>query len=167
MGLFNFGGMGGNSGGTSVQEEMKRSRRKGIVDVILCVVIVIAVLLFRESTGTGQNKVAFAQNSITLHCTEEDSCVLDYDSFDSVEFYPDFTAFDKGEMLRGIDTRASCSGVFRNEEFGEYYLCVTPKFNAYLVVHQGDTVMVFNYESESSTKDAFGFLQQIRADREP
>ena len=70
------------------------------------------------------------------------------------------------QVLRGTDTRSSCIGVFRNEAFGEYYLCVMPAYESYIVVHQPDSVAVFNYESKETTEDAYHFLQQMLDDRQ-
>ena len=166
MGLFNNGGMDKENSGTSVGQEFRRSKIKGWVDVILCIVIVIVVMLYRENTSSQMTKVMFSQEGITLSCTEEDSCTIMFDQFTSVELYSKFSSFDKGEMLRGTDTHSTCTGVFRNEEFGEYYLCVSPKYESCIVVHQPDSVVVFNYESKETTEDAYHFLQQMLDDRQ-
>ena len=166
MGIFGSNGMGNKNGSPSVEQEMKRSKVKGWVDVVLCIVIVVVVLLYRESTGSLRPKIAFYQNCITVSCTEEDSRNIVYDTFESVEMFEDFSVFDKGELVRGTDVHSGCSGVFRNAEFGEYYLCVTPKFEKFIIVHQPDCVIVFNYESEDSTEDVYRFLQQMLDDRQ-
>ena len=166
MGLFQNLNMGYQGDAGSVEREVKRSRIKGWVDVILCVAIVIGVLLFREVSGSNQNSVMFEQGRITITTADGEARAIVFDQLESAELFTDFESFDKGELIQGQEVKNCCSGVYHNAEFGEYYMFVTPKYENYIVTRQPDGVIIFNYESKESTVDAYHFLQQVMEDTE-
>lgn len=156
----------GYQGNTSVEQEVKRNKMKAWIDVVLGIVIVIGVLLYRESGANAQNTVTFSQTQITITSTEGDTRTILFDQLESAELFSDFDKFDKGEAVQAKETKKCYSGVYRNEEFGEYYLFVNPKYDNYIVTRQGDEIIIFNYENKESTEDAYHFLQQVMEDTE-
>ncbi len=153
--------------GTSVSEELKRSKMFGWRDVIICLVIVAVFLISRNGFGLGLG--SYGGLAPVLEETRFGITGLDgvthfftYADADSIELYEDLKSFDFGEKVEGQENRQVRSGTYRNSEFGEYQLHVQTKLHNYVVVHAPDGVLVFNLESDDTTKELYKYFISLR-----
>ena len=166
--------------GTSVEQELKRARFFGWRDVIVCLVIV-GVFLLIQNTEFGQN---LSKNVLGVGSYDGLAPVLEEKQFgitgldgvthtfvyvdSDIELcsgLKDYLAKDKGEMLEGSETKRVCSGLYRNDAFGDYQLHVQTKLDSYMVVRTADGVIVFNLESNDTTKELYNYFMQLREDQ--
>lgn len=68
---------------------------------------------------------------------------------------------DTGNLVEGEEKKNTCSGRYRNDEFGEYTLHVYTDEAPYIVVrHGGGEILVFNQGRERLTKGIYEDLQE-------
>lgn len=162
---------------TSVEQELKRAKFFGWRDVVVCLLIVGAFFLIRN-TELGKN---LGKNGFGLGGYDGLSPVLEETQFgitglDGVthtfvyadsdielrEGLQDYLAKEKGELVAGEETKRVCSGTYHNDAFGNYQLHVQTKYNNYIVVRSGGEVIVFNLESDETTKELYKYFMQCK-----
>lgn len=72
-------------------------------------------------------------------------------------------SLDYGVVVRGEDGKRERSGIWKNEEFGEYQLCVDAKIKSCIVLHMKSGIQVVNIESDQSTASLYDAILK-RAD---
>lgn len=170
MGRFENTGAQEGSGSPSVQYEMRRAKRTGWRDVIICLVIIVAALLFQESRGARDTR------TVSLRLSEEETHmtvvgidgtehVLVFSQLESVELFTGLEEFDRGEQLSGETAKTVTSGQFRNDAYGEYELHVMNKLDNYIVARGADGVLVFNYEADETTKGIYEYINENLPDK--
>ena len=65
---------------------------------------------------------------------------------------------DFGTLIDGVDDGKEKSGRWKNDEFGQYLLCVNAKVNPCIVLHTEEQTIVINYESQQSTQALYDAL---------
>ena len=171
MGFFRNKGFFGKTGAqngpeeVSVAKEINRIKMFGLRDVIICLLVVGFFMLTKNSFNLG----GYAGILPTLEETRfgiTDLAGKDhfftYKDADSIELFDDLKSFDKGELVEGTEKRTVTSGTFRNSEFGEYELHVQTKLHNYIVVHDANGVLVFNVESDDTTKQLYDYFIEQR-----
>ncbi|MCL2890422.1 MAG: PH domain-containing protein [Methanomassiliicoccaceae archaeon] len=78
-----------------------------------------------------------------------------YGDIDSVEFREEFNA---GSRTNGFGGSNISSGKFRNAEFGDYTLARYKGVDAFIVIHTGGRVVVFNQDSVDRTVEIYNEL---------
>lgn len=153
---------------TTVQQEMKRNKFFGWRDVVVCLLIVGVFLIFRDKTGSflglggaGLEPV-LEETRFGITDTEGKTHFFGYAEAESIELFSDLKSFDKGEQVDGTATRSLCSGTWRNSAFGEYQLHVQTKLKNYIVVHDAGGVLVFNFESDETTRSLYDYFMEHR-----
>ena len=73
----------------------------------------------------------------------------------SVEFYDDLSAFDRGTLVSGTENSSCYSGTYTNTTLGEYQLHVNLATNCYLVICYSDGVLVCNTTSADGTSQLY------------
>lgn len=165
MGRFENNGAQEGNVSPSVQYEMKRAKRTGWRDVIICLVIIVVALLYQESRGDRDTR------AVSLRLTEEETYmtvvgadgtehVLVFSQLESVELFTGLSDFDRGEQLSGETAKTVTSGRFRNDAYGEYALHVMNKLHNYIVVRGADGVLVFNYEADETTEVLYDYINE-------
>lgn len=66
--------------------------------------------------------------------------------------------FDFGELIDGTDSKNEKSGLWENEEFGRYRLCVNAKIKPCIVLTVNEEILVINFESAKSTRSLYNAL---------
>ena len=168
MGLIETDGT--QKGSAPVQKEAKRARRGGWRDVIICLIIIIAALLYQESRA-GRNVQAIGvrlsqeETELTVVGADAAAHVLVFSALESVELFPDLENLDRGEQLDGEDTKTVTSGRFRNAAYGEYALHVMNKLHNYILTRGPDGTLVFNFESDETTKAVYDYICEHLPDK--
>ena len=154
--------------GTSVEREIKRSRFIGWRDVVICLLIVGFFLLTKNSFGIADSYGGFRpvleekQFGITGLDGVTHSFVYVDSETELHDDLKDFLANRKGEKLEGTETKRACSGTYHNDEYGDYQLHVQSKLKTYIVVRNADGVIVFNLESDDTTKELHRYMNELR-----
>ena len=155
--------------GVSVQQEIKRARNIGWRDVVICLLIVGFFLLTKDRFNLGVGLGGYGGLAPVLEETRFGITGLDgnthfftYVDADSIELHDDLQSFDRGEKVEGKENRQTVSGTYRNSEFGEYQLHIQTKLHNYIVVHAPDGVIVFNLESDDTTKELHRYFHELR-----
>lgn len=151
--------------GTSVRDEIKRAKMFGWRDVIICLLIVGFFLLTKNSLGLGSYGGLAPQLEETrfgITGLDGSTHYFTYVDADSIELHDDLKSFDTGEKVEGQENRATLSGIYRNDAFGEYQLHIQKKLNYYIVVRNADGVLVFNLESDDTTKELHRYIMELR-----
>lgn len=112
----------------------------------------IILILAKVMNGSSVTSVTVEENGLSFAAESGYTSSLKWDEVKSVEMRD---ALDYGTLVDGSDTSKEKSGLWTNDEFGEYELFVSPKISTCIVCTlQTDRVIVINYESEEST-DSF------------
>lgn len=118
-------------------------------------VLLIAVLfgLFWKQNANSVS-IQFQDDSMTLSAPESDAFTIDiaYGDISSMELVQDL---DLGSCVDGTEEELRKNGMWENTAFGQYYLCIYTNIPQYIVLHTTDGVVVFNYESEDTTKKLY------------
>jgi len=156
------GKFGSSSGGenATVEYEMKRSRNTGIRDVIICAIIILAVLFYRESTDTREIGPVLGETQFSVVAMDGEEHTFVYAETESIELLDNLEEFDRGTMISGNESRRCVSGTFQNEAFGEYELHTLTKLDNYIVVKSSNGVLVFNIESDETTAALYDFFRE-------
>ena len=149
------------SGGTSLDYEYKRSKARNRFDIIFCILFVVGVMFYREIAEDNSAHMVIGANAISITAADESKREVAFDEIESVALHDDFSDFDKGELVTGNEARTGISGTFRNEQFGEYGLYVTPKYKNYIVMETQEGVIVFNYESREDTVAVYNLISEL------
>jgi len=155
----------------SVERELKRAKMFGWRDVIICLLIVGFFLLtkntFKGFSGYGGFSPVLEETQFGIVGLDGETHTFVYAEADSIELRSDLKTFDKGVKVSGDETRRACSGVYRNAEFGDYQLHILSNLKNYIVVHNADGVLVFNIESDDTTKALYEyFMEQLNGPQE-
>ena len=150
-----------NIPGTSLENELKRSKAKSRFDIIFLAILIIGVLLYREISADKESATEIGRDSIKITAADGVKHEIPFDEVESAELFDDFSTFDVGELVSGGETRKAISAIYRNEELGEYALFVTPKYRKYIVVKVPEETVVFNYGSKEDTEALYNLISEL------
>lgn len=129
---------------------MKMDKRKTWISWAAWLVIIL--ILAKVMNSGSVTAVTVEENGLSFAAESGYTSSLKWDEVKSVEKRD---VLDYGTLVEGSDTAKEKSGIWNNEEFGNYELFVSPKISGCIVCTlQSDQVIVLNYESEEST-DSF------------
>jgi hypothetical protein len=121
------------------------------VKIILGICLLAAIMIYLVSTDVESISVAVKNDYLTLSYSSGDSFEIKLKDITSVSEKEDL---DLGKYVSGIETKKYKFGVWENDEFGEYSLCIYSNVEKYIVVETSTNIFVFNIESDDST-DSF------------
>lgn len=120
--------------------------------------IIVIVILSRFMGGGLAVNVTMDADRLYLETKSGYVSQIMWEDIQSVELTDDVRY---GVVIDGENGAKEKSGVWRNDEFGEYELCISTKFSKYIVcVSQSGHVIVFNYESEASTNSLYDAMMK-------
>jgi hypothetical protein len=121
------------------------------VKIILGICLLAAIMIYLVSTDVESISVAVKNEYLTLSYSSGDSFEIKLKDITSVSEKEDL---DLGKYVSGIETKKYKFGVWENDEFGEYSLCIYSNVEKYIVVETSTNIFVFNIDSDDST-DSF------------
>lgn len=140
-----------------------RKRSKKNLNYYLPAILIAAVIIFTLIRGGSGMDMDFGDDTLVVSSPEEFSFSVDYDEISSTELV-DFT--DSGTMLSGGENSSYAWGVWENDAWGEYSMCVIKKLDtAILITTQDGERMVFNYESDDTTASLFQAFNEMLDNR--
>ena len=160
--------------GTSVEQELKRARIFGWRDVVICLAIVGVFLLAKDwlndnfgfTFGDSYDGLAPVLEETQFGIKGLDGVAHTFVYVDSDitlhEGLKDYLNTEKGEIVEAQETRKVCSGVYHNALYGDYQLHVQTKLDKYIVVQNADGVIVFNLESDDTTRELYNYFMELR-----
>lgn len=106
---------------------------------VAIIVIPILVVLFVVLMFVGSVDVAFGEESFVIEVTFTEDLEVKYNEVESVELRDDF---DVGSRVYGFGSPRLSTGTFENDEFGRYTLYAYTKSEFYVIMRNGDDVLV-------------------------
>ena len=159
MGFFQQNRTPGENDGFSVEQEYKRAKNSGWRDVILCALIIVLVVLAKDTFfSSAELTPVLGETEFGIVTPDGETHSFVYAELEAIEFREGLKDFDRGEPLEGEEARRCWSGIYQNSEFGKYQLYAMSKLDSYIVVHTPDGVIVFNMESDETTKTLYNFF---------
>lgn len=142
------------------REHVSQIKRSRLVTTLFVIAIFFFGTLFALKGDTGNVTAQVDANGRMLGVlgTYGDASFIPLDEID--EFWL-ADALDVGTMVEGEERKNTASGLYRNEEFGEYTLHVYTDEAPYIVVRYGDgKTLVFNQGRERLTNGIYEDLQE-------
>jgi len=118
---------------------------------MLGICLLISIFIYVMLQKTEGISVSVKDDDLSLSYSSADSFDISYKDILSVE---ETQNLDLGKYISGIDTKNYQFGVWENDEFGEYKLCVYAQVGQYIVMKTSKDVYVLNFESIDAT-DSF------------
>ncbi len=131
---------------------MDKQRRWNIIILIVLFLIVIG----RSILSPADTVLVHMQGgALEIKGPNQLEYQIPTDSIHSVELAENITYPQPDEESVNV-----VSGVFVNDQWGEYVLCVYPEISVCIVVNSSSGTYIFNYEDPQTTKDAYAALQE-------
>lgn len=125
---------------------------------IFLLILVAAVLIYSLSGNSIGIHLDFGEDALQVSASDMD-WDLAYDQIASITL-SDLP--DVGSLAEGIDKKNLQCGVWENEIWGTYTLCISPKIDQCIVLTmQNGDVIVLNYESADSTANLHEMFTEL------
>lgn len=135
--------------------QVKKSRW---ITTLFVIVIFFFGTLFALKGNTGSVTAQVNESLLGVIGTYGDTTFI---KLDEINEFLLVDVIEKGEKVEGEETDNTCSGVYKNEEFGEYTLHAYMDLAPYIVVHYGEgETLVFNQGRERLTRSLYEDLQE-------
>lgn len=112
----------------------------------------------------------FTPPSANFSLEGEALCVADGDTVDVSIPFAEIRAIsligtlERGEMVRGTSTRHIARGIWKNDAYGEYTLCINERISCCVAIQADNQTLVYNYESSETTQGIYDMLVQALCD---
>lgn len=140
---------------------MDEKTEKGIMRMLtqlLGVVVIVAVFLIVFGRMSGKTGVNVTEGGIVLTDLEGGTAEIIYADITELELIA--LPEDYGECIEGGSKGGFTYGMWKNDAWGSYRLCVKDKVPEAILVRQGDGLIIFNYEGDESTESFFAALHE-------
>lgn len=133
-------------------------KRVSVWKTLIIWMIVIAVLAMFMKPRHMVSTEAF-DGYLTIQGNSGYTISIVYDEIQYIELRENL---DYGTVVNGLDEKKEKSGIWENEEFGEYQLCVNAKIDTCIILYMEPGIQVINFESDKSTESLYeAILNQI------
>lgn len=131
---------------------------------MLLIIVLVAVTLYMLMVrAEASYSLDFGDTSMTISASDEmGSIVIPYEDVQYIEL---LDTYEVGTMISGKSDRLLYYGVFQNELYGEYLLCVRPSVENAIRINMEDQVVIFNYESEEVTAELCDTMEDFIAEK--
>lgn len=127
-----------------------------VKDLIFITVIFIGVIIFSFFEAENKVTVDFGDDAVDIKAPRY-SMNIPYDMIASTEL---MALPDSGEKLDGRDDMVTRTGHWKNDVWGEYYVCADLAAPNCIAAHLEDgRIFVFSRKSETTTAELFETLQ--------
>ena len=118
---------------------------------VLGICLLAGILIYLLTKKPEGISVTLNDDELSLSFSSGESFEIRYQDILSVEEAQDL---DLGRYVSGIETKNHKFGIWQNNEFGEYNLCIYASVMHYIVVKTAEVTFVLNFESVDAT-DSF------------
>lgn len=123
-------------------------------------IILVVLFLFWHFTPPSAN-LSFEGESLSV--TDGDTVDVSI-PFAEIRTVSLLGTLERGEMVRGTSTSRIARGIWKNDAYGEYTLCINEKINCCVVIQADNQALVYNYESSETTQSIYDMLVQALCD---
>jgi hypothetical protein len=116
---------------------------------------ILIYLLMKKPEGIS---VAVKNDHLSLIYSTGDSFEIRYKDILSVVETQDL---DPGKYVSGIETKKHKFGVWENNEFGKYHLCIYANIERYIVVKTPTEISILNLESVDVTDNFYKAFMEL------
>lgn len=141
--------------------KMSTAQRRNVLIVAIIFVGVTAFSLFR---GGKPMELAFNDDEMTITGPDGAPFVVTI-PYQDIQSVSESGTLELGIQLEGLDTGRCRFGTWRNDAYGDYTLCASPRISSYIVLETADGVVAFNYESADSTHHLYLAFVDLLRDR--
>ncbi len=134
---------------------MKFGQMKVLITMVTLILAGIFILF------VGSVNVSISSNSVSVKGTFVSGTTIPLKEITSIEYVD---SLDIGSRQFGMGTLKMASGTYQNERFGSYKLYSYSKVNAFVIIHYGDKILVFNQSNVEKTKKLYNQIKQIKAE---
>ena len=122
-----------------------------IVTILVILLLVgVAILMF-----TGGISVELNEDTFEIKASYYEDLTVRYEAIDSVEYRDDL---DVGVRTMGFGSARLSMGTFENDEFGRYTLYAYTGAESYVVLRQGEKVLVIGAKTATETMSIYNSL---------
>ena len=114
------------------------------------ILIFVVVVMF-----VGNVSVTFEMDKFVVEASFSETLNIPYENIDSVEFREEFAA---GSRYMGFGSPTISTGIFQNEEFGQYTLYAYTNGEGCVILRQDDNVLVIIGKTMEETKGIYDNL---------
>ena len=126
-----------------------------VKDLVFGTVIFAIVVLMTVVQSADKVKVTFGEESMDVK-TAKYAMNIPYDMIDTVDI---MDMPDRGEVVDGADDMAVRTGMWKNDAWGEYYVCADLKVSKCIVMHlNNDSVFVVSRKDVEETQFVYDTL---------
>jgi len=122
---------------------------------ILILIVILVYLLTRKNEGIS---VAVKDDYLSLSYSSVDTYEINYKDITSIAETQDL---DLGTYISGIETNNNKFGIWENNEFGKYKLCIIANVERYMVINTSNDKYVFNLESVDATDSFYKAFMEL------
>lgn len=140
-------------------------RRSGqIRNIIFIVILLAAATVYYFVHPSEPQGLSFGDEAMTVAAEGEPPYTIEvrYDDIEDLEQAKDL---DLGQCLEGGETKRCRYGLWENDAFGQYRLCVWTGLTQYVVLDTAEGTVVCNYESDEATGSLYDALVKFLAER--
>lgn len=125
-------------------------------DLVFGVIIFLVVIVFSAVESANKINVDFTEEAVNVKSAKY-SMSIPFAEVSSVELAE---MPEAGEVIDGRDTMTIRTGIWSNDIWGEYHVCVIPENPQCIVVHLKDgRIFVFNHPNNEETTAVFEQFQ--------
>lgn len=122
----------------------------------LIVVVLLSIGLFVDLKGDKEIKLKVTGNDLNISAGSGTPVHVEYKKIKKITIAQQF---NRGECISGMKKNGISAGTWRNEQYGEYTLYTHDKIPCVIILETDEGVVVFNYESEDTTKKFYDTLK--------
>lgn len=143
------------SGGIHVQMQKTAAHMLGVVCIVGLILLVF---------GKTKDTVEISATAGGIFLTDPGGCSYEiiYEDISDIRLVQ--LSENYGKCLEGGSENGFNYGVWENEEWGRYFLCVREAVGRAVYVCQKGNIFIFNYEGAESTENFYKALNQIYKD---
>lgn len=144
------------------QNPAEQHRKAMWTNMAFCLLLIVGFTLYRSFNGGPAAMVELSPDGMKLNSSAGVTTQVMWDQVAQAEIRSDV---DYGTCVSGTDTGKEKSGVWQNDEFGEYDLYIDPKIDSCVacLLEDGRYVLV-NVENAKTTKSLYEQILLVSAE---
>ncbi len=138
--------------------QMAQVKRSRLITTIFVIIIFFFGTLFTLKGNYGSVSAQVNDTLLGVVGTYGDAIFVE---LNDVEDFWLADKLEKGVLIEGEETKNTCSGRYKNQEYGEYVLHIYSDNAPYIVIRYGEgNTLVFNQARERFTHDVYEDLKE-------
>lgn len=140
------------------RQDVQNARAKKYRNMFITLLILFFFSLYHLMSGSDNVDFQWSSTQLTVKMPDDNTFVLNFSEVDSI----DLTEFNHyGTCISGGQSRQHAYGVWTNDIFGEYFLCVSTIPSNCIILHTSNSTYIINYESDETTLQLYQSLLEL------